>query len=293
MNPELSLLPRLVAAQPLLADLVGRPVVFSQLKPRGAHPAAVRARGPQGCVIVKVHRPALAAAVAARLRWLALGPAEPVIPQVLMARPDLGLLILTQVGGDPLRHAILAGDRSALWGAGAAVATWHQANAGAEVGVFRAQTLDRELELLARLRAQAPRPIAQRVDMLAPALQGSWPCSTVVHRDLGEERILVGDLVGLIDLDDVGLGPPELDVGNLLAHLSLLASRERRSLEAPARDFLRGYVDAGGDLDADLVARCTGLSALRLACIHADPRMLDVAAGLADRSMAGAYLDLG
>ena len=45
---------------------------------------------------------------------------------------------------------------------------------------------------------------------------------------------MVGERIGLIDLDDSALGPPELDLGNLLGHLLLL---ERRS----------GAATGGGD----------------------------------------------
>jgi aminoglycoside phosphotransferase (APT) family kinase protein len=96
---------------------------------------------------------------------------------------------------------------------------------------------------------------------------------TVVHRDLYEEQVLLGDRVGLIDLDDAALGPPELDVGNLLAHLDLLGLRSGRTLDRAAEALLDGY-SRRGRLDARLLERCRTLSRLRLACIHDEARLL-------------------
>jgi aminoglycoside phosphotransferase (APT) family kinase protein len=104
-------------------------------------------------------------------------------------------------------------------------------------------------------------------------LRHPWACTTVVHRDLYEEQILLGDHVGLIDLDDAALGPPELDVGNLLAHIELLEFRTGTSLAAAVDALLVGYgLDS---LDQALLDRCRWLALLRLACIHARPECLE------------------
>jgi aminoglycoside phosphotransferase (APT) family kinase protein len=110
----------------------------------------------------------------------------------------------------------------------------------------------------------------------AEELGQDWECVTAVHRDLYEEQILVGERIGLIDLDDVALGPPELDIGNLLAHVDLLALRSGRDLSAPTRALLEAYSRAGASLDADLLERCRRLTILRLACIHGEPLLLDL-----------------
>jgi aminoglycoside phosphotransferase (APT) family kinase protein len=95
-----------------------------------------------------------------------------------------------------------------------------------------------------------------------------------VHRDLYEEQILLGDEVGLIDLDDTALGPPELDAGNLLAHVELLSLRSGRDLGVMSEEFLAAYVRAGAPLDWRLVDRCRRLARLRLACIHDEPEFI-------------------
>jgi aminoglycoside phosphotransferase (APT) family kinase protein len=97
----------------------------------------------------------------------------------------------------------------------------------------------------------------------------------VVHRDLYEEQIVLGTRVGLIDLDDAALGPPELDVGNLLAHADLLALRSGADLSLAEDALLDGYANAGPRLDSALLDRCRRLSRLRLACIHGESALLD------------------
>jgi Ser/Thr protein kinase RdoA (MazF antagonist) len=116
------------------------------------------------------------------------------------------------------------------------------------------------------------------VRRLARQLGASWACSTVVHRDLYEEQVLVGERIGLIDLDDAALGPAELDIGNLLAHLQLLALRAGNALAGLAVPLLEGYSASGATLDQALLDRCRKLSLLRLAGIHRDPRLLELAA---------------
>src|SRR5581483_1898517 len=50
------------------------------------------------------------------------------------------------------------------------------------------------------------------------------PDDRIVHGDLYENQVLVdGDVLGLLDLDDLGPGDPLLDAANFTAHLLLLA----------------------------------------------------------------------
>jgi aminoglycoside phosphotransferase (APT) family kinase protein len=85
----------------------------------------------------------------------------------------------------------------------------------------------------------------------------------------------VGRRTGLIDVDDAALGPPELDVGNLLAHVELLSLRSGADLSGPAGELLAGYAAGGPALDDGLLERCRRLTLLRLACIHAQPELLE------------------
>jgi Ser/Thr protein kinase RdoA (MazF antagonist) len=103
-------------------------------------------------------------------------------------------------------------------------------------------------------------------------LSAAWRTTTVVHRDLYEEQIVLDARIGLIDLDDAALGPAELDVGNLVAHIELLELRSGRDLGGAVEALLGGYgVDS---LDPALLDRCRKLTLLRLACIHALPELV-------------------
>lgn len=81
------------------------------------------------------------------------------------------------------------------------------------------------------------------------------PEQRMVHGDLYENQVLVdGDSLGLIDLDDVGLGDPLLDAANFSAHLLVLGTSG-----TPAGARILGYREAlraafCGRLDADPAA---------------------------------------
>ena len=89
---------------------------------------------------------------------------------------------------------------------------------------------------------------------------------------------MVGERIGLIDLDDSALGPPELDLGNLLGHLVLLERRSGVDLAAVTAAFLDAYRASGPVLDEALLERCRALTLLRLACIHGEAWLADTAA---------------
>jgi hypothetical protein len=82
---------------------------------------------------------------------------------------------------------------------------------------------------------------------------------------------VVGGTVGLIDLDDAALGPPELDIGNLRAHLTLLERRSSRDLHCAWTGLVEAYSRAGPALDWRLVHACTRL-ALLTARVHPGAR---------------------
>jgi Ser/Thr protein kinase RdoA (MazF antagonist) len=256
--------------------LIGSPVTYDELKHKPGRRMTLRARGPRGSVIVKLYRSDRAASVAARISALAAGPSEPEVPRLLAVDLTERLLVLSDVSGVPLRRAVLGSDHDGCRRAGQAIAAWHVTWAGTKPGALREHTVEREFEVLARHAELAPPEIRRRLEAELPELTGAWPPATVVHRDLYEEQILLGPRVGLIDLDDAALGPAELDLGNLLAHLDLLELRSERSLPLPKQALLRGYATRG-PLDLGLLERCRALTQLRLACIHREPRLLDAA----------------
>jgi Ser/Thr protein kinase RdoA (MazF antagonist) len=257
----------------LLESLVGSPVAVNELKHKPDRRRTLRASGSRRTAIVKLYESDRAPVVAARLAALAAGPPEPHVPRVLHL--DLGrrMLVLSEVHGDPLRTSIVAGDLAACARVGHALATWHRAWRNTHSRAFQPQTFDDEKRILLAQAADAPPAISAAVRAALPALEGTWRCTTVIHRDLYEEQILLGDRVGLIDLDDAALGPPELDVGNLLAHIELLELRSGATFDPMVDALLGGYGEAS--LDQVLLDRCRKLTRLRLACIHREPLLLD------------------
>jgi aminoglycoside phosphotransferase (APT) family kinase protein len=214
--------------------------------------------------------------VAARIAALAGGPAEVEIPEVLLCEPEEHLVALSEVPGHPLREALLGHDAETCERAGSALGAWHRAWVGTSPDPLVPHTAKRELEILDERIQRAPREIAAVVRARLPSLtDGEWAAVTVIHRDLYEEQIMVADRVGLIDLDDSALGPPELDIGNLSGHVELLELRSGRDLRPMTERFLRGYRRTGPPLDQPLLERCRSLTLLRLVCIHADASLLE------------------
>jgi Ser/Thr protein kinase RdoA (MazF antagonist) len=182
-----------------------------------------------------------------------------------------------------LREHVVAADLEACFRAGSALGSWHSAWLGFTPQGLAPHSAGRELRIL-RERADAATPeIASAVRRALPEVIPGWDCRTVVHRDLYEEQLLVGEHVGLIDVDDAALGPPELDVGNLIAHLELLERRISAELSDAAAAIVAGYRSTGPTLDRVLLERCRSLSLLRLACIHDEPALVEAAMGSATR----------
>lgn len=249
-----------------LAPLLGAPVVLETLKHKPGRRWTGRARGSRATAIVKVYASDRAPTVAARVGALHPGPPAVTVPEVLHVAADDHSVVLSDVAGTALRHALVGDDRDACDAAGRALGTFHRWWSGTHPAPLGAHTPARELDALARWRP-SPAVLAE-----ARELAAAWPCSTVVHRDLYEDQVLVDGEggVGLIDLDDAALGPPELDLGNLLAHTDLLGRRERRSLAGAVEAVRAGYEATGPALDEDRLDRCRRLTELRLACIHPD-----------------------
>ena len=270
-----------------LEEIVGAPLVLEELKRKPGRRRTLRAVGPNRTAIVKSYRSERAPIVAARLRALAAGPPEPEVPEVLHEDGLLRLVVLSEVVGSPLRDALLFDDLAQCSRAGAALGAWHAFWLGAAPPPLTPHTCGRELAILLRWADRADPAIGRRVRHAAASLSTEWPIATVVHRDLYEDQILLGERVGLIDLDDAALGSRELDVGNLLAHIELLELRSGRSLSPAVDALLSGYgLDS---LDQALLDRCHALALLRLACIHGLPecveraRMRERGAGLKQR----------
>jgi Ser/Thr protein kinase RdoA (MazF antagonist) len=268
----------------LLETVLGGSVRLEELKHKPGRRTTYRARGTARSAIVKVYASERAPTVAGRVGALAAGPREPALPEVLLCEPDRHLVVLSEVPGTPLRHALLAADEAVCGRVGAALGGWHRAWWGAAPEPLVPHTPEKELEILARFVERAPAQLADAITARLGGLgQVAWSPLTVVHRDLYEEQILVDERIGLIDLDDAALGPPELDVGNLLGHVDLLALRSGADLATPTRVLLEAYGRVGPVLDPELLERCRSLTLLRLTCIHSEPLLLEL---VADRAAA-------
>jgi Ser/Thr protein kinase RdoA (MazF antagonist) len=263
----------------VLGPVLGAPVELELLKDKPGRRATMRALGSQRSAIVKVYESQRAPTVAARVRGLAGGPPEPVVPEVLLLDEALHLVVLSEVPGRPLTRSLTSGDRETCARGGAALGAWHTAGWGTAPGAHRPHTVARELGILDARLERTPDELAGAVRAVLPALAGGdWGWPTIIHRDLYEEQIMVGERIGLIDLDDSALGPPELDLGNLLGHLLLLERRSGVNLAAVTAAFLDAYRSSGPVLDEVLLERCRALTLLRLACIHGEMALVDAAA---------------
>jgi Ser/Thr protein kinase RdoA (MazF antagonist) len=260
-----------------IEELMGAPVTFEELKAKPGRRITLRATADGSTAIVKVYSSERAALVAERVGALSGGPPEPRTPRVLLADPALRMVVLSDVKGPPLREALLARDLAACRRAAAAIGIWHRAWRGARPRALGVHTTYRELAVLWRQCEAVPDRFGAAVWRAARALADPWPIHGVVHRDLYEEQVLVGDAIGLIDLDDAALGPPELDVANLVGHIELLALRREMDLDDAMGAILDGYASTGPLLDRPLLERCRKLTLLRLACIHREPALVTVA----------------
>lgn len=179
------------------------------------------------------------------------------LPEPLACEPELGLTLHRWVAGADLRHALAAGtateplERSARW-----LACLHRSDPLAEL---RVKSVEHELvkldrwcaEVLPVLQPQGRARLARaRTRLVARARSmGRRPAATI-HRDLYYAHVLWdGRGAWIIDLDQLGLGDPALDVGHFLAHLDTLALRTTGDPEAYRDEgmaFVETYVSAGG-----------------------------------------------
>ena len=255
----------------VLAGLVGEPFSTEVLKDKPGRRRTIRAEGPRGTVIAKSYASQRAPVVAKRVVALSQGPEEPVVPRVLLADPVNRLVVLSEVPGRPLGDAIAEGHVDTCTRVGAALGRWHRAWWARTPPGFRAHGVQDELDTLSARARHGPAAVARAVSDLPGAACRAWPCPTVVHRDLYEQQVMVGDRVGLIDLDDAAAGPPELDLGNLFAHVHLFAWRQGVDVAAATTAIRTGYETAGPALDGERLEQCRYLSQLRLAAIHDAP----------------------
>lgn len=275
-----------------LGVIAGAPVALEAARKRPGRTRTRRARGSRMSVVVKEFGSTRSTLLAARrVTAMAAGPRDPLVPTLLHIDPDRNFIVVSDVPGQPLRDALLAPKLVACRRAGAALGRWHAAWTGAIPDGVAEHTAAREIETISLLLAKATPSVARAVGDALPLFAGPWLASTVVHRDLHEEQILIGDRVGFVDLDDAVMGPPEFDLGNLVGHLELLEKRRRVSLVPGTRAFLDGYEETGPVLDRALLDRCRALTMLRLACLNDNIHLVRMV--IEDRAVAQLLARLG
>lgn len=179
------------------------------------------------------------------------------VPEPLACLPELGLTLHRRVAGADLRHALAAGDaseplaRSARW-----LACLHRSE---PLDELRVKPLEHELAKLerwcARVAPVLPRSgrtrLAQARRRLVVRARGLGPRPlATIHRDFYYAHVLWdGRATWFIDLDQLSLGDPALDVGHFLAHLDTLALRTARDPDAYRDEglaFVEAYLSGGG-----------------------------------------------
>lgn len=144
----------------------------------------------------------------------------------LLAGTTADALELAPIAGTSL-HARLRSGRSPLAPLrmiGRTLAALHAAPPARELRLRNHDSPERWIDTVARVEVEARHElerVAADLPPLAPLMNRPW---SVVHGDLHDKNVFTsGRQVGLIDLDSLGVGPSETDLGNLGVHLRLRA----------------------------------------------------------------------
>lgn len=218
---------QLLAQLGVMADSV-------RLRTRAYRPgrrAVIEVKAPQARVFIKVVRPSRVASLQ-RIHSSMAGAVQ--IPQSLGWSADDGIVVLQAMPGKTLRKAIEGGTKRLPTAARlASVLDVIPSDGSKPVAGPRARVAEHGRLLAAVLPGEA-----ERVEGLVAALSTQLDGEAVaVHGDFHASQVLVrGDAVlGLIDVDTVGVGLRSHDYGNFLGHLATLG------LISPARKNLHRY----------------------------------------------------
>lgn len=186
-------------------------------------------------------------------------------------------------------------DRERFAGIGACLAALQDTP---DANAWPAHGATHELAVLERWRARwtlargaPPEGFDDARARLAERRPESAPRGVLVHRDLHDGQLLLSDdSIALLDFDLAACGDPELDLGNLEAHLELLSMQGRRAASpGNARraraELRRGFAEGGAELDASRLAWYRAATFLRLALVHGlRPRSAPLSAALVRRA---------
>ena len=240
---------------------------------------------------VKLFRPGRFRGVVRRLGLLpATAPVGLCWPRTVRALESDGALVLDDVPGHSLEGLVAAGGEATSVGGrvGAAIAQFH-----ALIPAERddrppwtiqdeASTLTKFQPRLLELGTDLPRSVDCLLEQARQSLNHvSFSAPVLLHRDLHPQQILLGEAVGVVDLDNLAVGPPEIDLGNLIAHIDLFALHLGQGVEE--FKVWRGSVLASyrvhRPLDLAAVQAVRVVTLVRLAGVYAGATHLPSLAG--------------
>ncbi|MFQ5460117.1 MAG: phosphotransferase [Anaerolineae bacterium] len=195
---------------------------------------------------------------------------------------DLKLLLQGAVGGRPFAAAMARGE--ARLGGAVARALWRFNRLDIDVG--RSHGSGDELGALGRrvetwMAGDLPEAEARLAQKCLAAVAGGHASMAKwryvpIHRDFYPDQLLVaGHRVCFLDLDDVAMSEPAVDVANFTAHMRLAALVRPEAAPATRRvaaDFVAACAALDPGLDLALVRFLEGATLLRLAAIHGPRR---------------------
>jgi predicted glycosyltransferase/Ser/Thr protein kinase RdoA (MazF antagonist) len=236
----------LAGPSPALERLVGAPCTpeLAAYVPEKAGTARCLDAGGRPLAFAKVYADDTAERTAAVHAALRAGADRLRVPRVLGLDPQRRALATEALEGATL--AALGPDAAPedLGRLGAALATLHAAPPPPGLPVFD-RVAPSQLGLAAELVARArPDAAAAARALAAPPSAAEAVC---LHGDVNRKNAILGpDGVGLVDLDDVRLGPAAADLGSLLAGLAyqrIVGALPPTVARALAHALLGGYAD--------------------------------------------------
>ncbi len=178
------------------------------------------------------------------------------VPEMRAGPEGMRTCLMAHVSGRPLAEWQVPGaDPAPFLAAGRALAALH----ACPVDPGRTWSAEEEVGVALRALDAAVARHPGAADLIEPlraraidfASAGRPSCQALLHRDFYPDQALVDDdRLWLIDLDLAARGDAQIDLGNMLAHLTEYAIRKfgnPHALAPQADAFLDGYAGAGGD----------------------------------------------
>jgi aminoglycoside phosphotransferase len=246
-DPVVEGLPIAVTAErlaPLFASTLRAPLTLKVVAYRPTERAVVRVLDGAGrTTYVKAVRPAAVQALVDRHQQLRTAGLP--VPEVIDADIASGLVVLAELPGPTLRERIKA-DLAGRPTPEALLRLTGQLARIPAAGLPKVAGRIRDAMSHARVLESVAPDVAQQLRELVVIFARSLPevdarSGGVIHGDLHEGQLIVndgGEVVGLLDIDDLGLGDPLDDLATLAAH-----TRFRALAAGAAGDGIRRYSD--------------------------------------------------